>query len=154
MKAKVIKKWAVKGYRGRMAGYRCITKCLECEKEREFTYSKIRKGGGLYCSVHCRAVVQGRDKRMEKHPKWQGGIRHDKRGYILIKQETGNRGYKRQHRLIMEKYLGRKLEDWEWIHHKNGIKDDNRIENFAIVVAETHKGEVRCPYCINSFFIK
>ena len=38
----------------------------------------------------------------------------------------------KQHRVIWEAYNGRKLKPFENIHHKNGIRDDNRIENLEL----------------------
>ena len=56
-------------------------------------------------------------------------------------------------RYVMENYVGRSLDKNEMVHHRNAIKDDNRIENLEIVLRNAHRGKVRCPHCLKNFFI-
>jgi|SRR5687767_4684730 len=57
---------------------------------------------------------------------WKGGKIKHSNGYIWIWTQEG---YKLEHRLVYEEHYNCCLLDWAEIHHKNGIKTDNRIEN-------------------------
>lgn len=67
---------------------------------------------------------------------WKGGIKKDSGGYILIHKPDhpfcNNHGYVFQHRLVMEEFLGKLLNPEERVHHINGIRNDNRIENLKL----------------------
>lgn len=57
-------------------------------------------------------------------------------GYIMVVAPGHPNAYSSgsilQHRLVMAEHLGRPLTDDETVHHKNGRRDDNRIENLEL----------------------
>ena len=78
----------------------------------------------------------------KNHSNWKGGKIKDANGYILIMKKehpfSSKSGYIAEHRLVMEKYLGRYLTKEEIVHHINGIVTDNRIENLELFSRSTH----------------
>lgn len=85
---------------------------------------------------------------------------------MIMKRKNGSGGFNKggywritvngkrflEHRYIMEQFLKRPLSDDEHIHHINGIKTDNRIDNLRIVSEHFHMGELHKnskKYCID-----
>lgn len=76
------------------------------------------------------------DRWMDKHPNWKGGRRLDERGYVRIQQGFKKEAY--EHRLVMEDFLGRQLERDEVVHHKDGNKSNNSLENLEVLSRSEH----------------
>ncbi len=108
-------------------------------------------------------LVKGKPRRTICHrcTHWKGGISYDK-GYRQIWVEPDDffssmakrKQYVAEHRLVMARSLGRCLQSWEAVHHRNGIRDDNRIENLSLVLNGIHSGKIKCPYCLKEFAIR
>jgi len=76
---------------------------------------------------------------------WKGGKHTDRLGYVQVWQpdhpNARMAGYIHEHRLIMSEYLGRPLETFENVHHINGKRDDNRIDNLELWVTMQPSGQ-------------
>jgi hypothetical protein len=70
---------------------------------------------------------------------------HNKQGYILLFKKghpsANAGGYVLEHRFVMEAVLGRQLLPDESVHHKNGIRDDNRPENLEVWAGKHPSGQ-------------
>lgn len=135
-----------------------MPKCLICKKEivknknQNWVLHKKRK----YCGHKCAGIsiigkkftLEQRLKmsksaknrksqpRGENHGSWKGGKRKMANNYISIwcpyHPYPDDRGYVEEHRLIMERKLKRFLKPYERVHHKNGITNDNKLENLIL----------------------
>jgi len=110
------------------------TRCLKCKKVKKVSTYKYAKYRGW-----CKRCTQ-RQANLNGGKK---GKHHDKGGYVLLTGYHDHphcqaRGYVFEHRIVMEEYLGRYLLPDEEIHHINGVKDDNRIENLEVCTRKEH----------------
>ena len=97
-------------------------------------------------SLRCRACGQkARIKKLsgENNYAWKGGRSRDGHGYIHLlvapEKRKGHR-YQPEHRVVWEAAHGSLPKGWV-VHHLNGIKDDNRLENLQAVPRKQH-GEI------------
>lgn len=130
-------------------GYRKVIwhACEMCGRERWVRIARFNK---LQCKIcrYCqqRTLPHRIPPRKEKHWNWKGG-QYSTLGYIKITIQPDDFFYSMtdgsravfEHRLVMAKHLGRILHPWEIVHHKNHIRNDNRIENLELLSDIGHK---------------
>ena len=120
------------------------------------------EGHPMYGRKHSPESIQkmkdaqtGRARHGPDNPNWNGG-RYKQRGYVLVSiyalspedrklakpmATRSGRKYVPEHRLVMAKAMGRPLKSSEAVHHRNGVKDDNRLENLQLHEHSEHKKE-------------
>ena len=97
------------------------------------------------CSKHAQqrmaGIIDGEGNQLRelrpfcrpRSDRWVG-----QQGYVLVKAPEGHPRARQdgsilEHRLVMEQQIGRVLEEWEVVHHKNGDTGDNQIENLELL---------------------
>lgn len=122
-------------------------KCqCSCGNESESVLSNIIAGHTRSCGCNRGAslIKYAKENAGEKNKSWKGGIKKDGGGYLreyCPGHPNAYKNYVSQHRLVMEGMLGRYLRPEESVHHKNGIRNDNRPANLELWVKSHPQGQ-------------
>ena len=104
---------------------------LKCHCGEEFVNTSNNIVKGRVTSCGCTRYKIG-----DSHWAWKGGKTSwiNNNGYVTLEINDGNGEKYRipEHRHVMEQHLGRELNSYETVHHKNGVRDDNRLENLEL----------------------
>ena len=105
------------------------------------------------CSKHYERTRRGADVLTGRydgnHLNWRGGRSQRASGYVSVYLPVSHRfypemttrsGHVMQHRLVMAEHLNRPLLPTEEVHHINGVRNDNRIENLELWIKSQPSG--------------
>ncbi len=123
---------------GSVVKWNCI---CDCGNTKKVSTGSLVGGKSKSCGCIQKEIAgKNASKRSaSNHPSWTGGKSKTKAGYLRITHGI-NRGVF-DHIVVAELMLGRKLTSDETVHHKNGIRDDNRPENLEVKASSHGVGQ-------------
>lgn len=117
------------------------TRCKSCATKLKHKLKIFKPHNKKTCQCGSCKSFRGETKGKKAFNYRNGKSKHA--GYILIFSPNhpyrGTNNYVFEHRLVMEKHLGRYLKPEEIVHHINGIKTDNRIKNLFLTTKKKHE---------------
>jgi hypothetical protein len=113
-------------------GSRWLCRC-DCGKEKIITGTSLRKGNTKSCGC-LRVEYYNNTPKGKDSPTFKTGMHVNREGYTFLTCYDANGRWKDRpfHVTVMEKHIGRFVKKGETVHHKNGIRTDNRIENLEL----------------------
>jgi hypothetical protein len=104
-------------------------RCPACRAKATCACGRTKQIKSDTCAT-CRSVAK------EANGNWKGGRTRHKAGYVMVRvpdhPRAGKSPYVFEHILVAEQILGRYLSPGESIHHRNGVRADNRPENLEL----------------------
>lgn len=101
--------------------------------------------------------IRGNNMRGENHHSWRGGRTTTEDGYVLVHAKgeyptmQNRMGYIPEHRLVMAQYMERPLYSWETVHHIDGNRQNNSLDNLQLRIGKHGKHEAyKCMDCGSS----
>ena len=104
--------------------------------------------------AYCRGMCRNHYRRVhyEEHERARRGAKKTERlpigtrrvtrsGYVIVKMAEKGRVWKLEHHVVMKKKIGRALLPNETVHHRNGIKTDNRLRNLELWSSQHSRGQ-------------
>lgn len=142
-----------------------LLRCDNCGYESSTTfanYNKVQEERGhtgltfcRLCAVRANAKkrrglpawnkgIKRPELRGKNHPSWKGGRYIDNYGYVMRhvggeKTAVGWEAYRKEHVLVVEEFIGRRLVKGEVVHHIDGDKQNNCIDNLYLTDDPGHK---------------
>lgn len=134
-----------------------VLQCDECGLLSQSTYANFgvsqKKHPGQTLCKRCACRKTGKLKRgkplgprksqvpvASRHHSWKGGKFVASDGYVKV--YLGPKVYRKEHFLVMEEYLGRRLLATEIVHHLDGDKTNNALENLILLANESEHRKV------------
>ena len=146
-----------------IAERRVKLKCDICGKETETSIDNYRQAqkkrnhsGITYCrACTCKMTAnkpgprttKGKTRphlQKENSPNWKGGRYIDAHGYVMVhvgknlEVKSKWESYQKEHVVVMEEQLGRKLTKDECVHHIDGNRQNNKLENLVVIPSNKH----------------
>ena len=128
-------------------------RCNACEREfepssRHLLCPACRSRNLCLCGgqkqASSRTCSECREDEGASNGNWRGGRTRHKAGYVMVlarwHPRAGQNGYVFEHVLVLEEVLGRLLLPGETVHHRNGVRDDNRAENLELWIRQQPTG--------------